>query len=77
MNIYVGNLSFKVDENDLAELFEDYGKVSSSKIITDKFSGKSRGFGFVTMENQAEAGALARSRRSGIPAISLIEFLKA
>ena len=55
MNIYVGNLDFKVNEKDLEEVFEEYGTVSSSKIITDKFSGKSRGFGFVTMENQEEA----------------------
>jgi RNA recognition motif-containing protein len=55
MNIYVGNLDFKVNENDLEEVFQEYGSVSSSKIITDKFSGKSRGFGFVTMENQEDA----------------------
>jgi RNA recognition motif-containing protein len=55
MNIYVGNLDFKVNEKDLEELFEKYGTVSSSKIITDKFSGKSKGFGFVIMENQDEA----------------------
>ena len=55
MNIYVGNLDFKVNENDLEGIFEDYGTVSSAKIITDKFSGRSKGFGFVTMENQDEA----------------------
>ena len=55
MNIYVGNLNYKVDENDLEDIFQDYGTVSSSRIITDKFSGKSKGFGFVTMENQDEA----------------------
>ena len=55
MNIYVGNLDFKVDENELEEIFNEYGTVSSSKIITDKFSGRSRGFGFVSMENQKEA----------------------
>jgi RNA recognition motif-containing protein len=55
MNIYVGNLSYEVDENDLTEVFEPYGTVSSSRVITDKFSGKSKGFGFVTMENQEEA----------------------
>jgi RNA recognition motif-containing protein len=55
MNIYVGNLNYKVDENDLTELFEEYGNVSSAKIIMDKFSGKSKGFGFVTMENENEA----------------------
>lgn len=55
MNIYVGNLDFRINEQDLKEIFEEYGTVSSTKIIMDKFSGKSRGFGFVTMENQAEA----------------------
>jgi RNA recognition motif-containing protein len=55
MNIYVGNLDFKVNENDLKEIFEEYGAVSSSNIIIDKYSGKSKGFGFVTMDIQAEA----------------------
>ena len=55
MNIYVGNLDFKVNENDLEGIFEEYGSVSSAKIITDKFTGKSKGFGFVIMENQEEA----------------------
>ncbi len=55
MNIYVGNLDFKVSENDLEELFEEYGEVSSSKIIMDKYSGKSKGFGFITMDDQNEA----------------------
>jgi len=55
MNIYVGNLDFKVNESDLEGIFEEYGTVSSSKIIMDKFSGRSKGFGFVTMENQVEA----------------------
>jgi RNA recognition motif-containing protein len=55
MNIYVGNLSFKVREEDLRKVFEEYGKLSSVKIITDKYSGKSKGFGFVVMDNDAEA----------------------
>lgn len=55
MNIYVGNLDFKVKENDLTELFEDFGTVSSAKLITDQYSGKSRGFGFIIMENDLEA----------------------
>ena len=54
MNIYVGNLDFKVDETDLNEIFGDYGQVDEVKIITDKYSGKSKGFGFVTMGNSAE-----------------------
>jgi RNA recognition motif-containing protein len=55
MNIYVGNLSYKVDENDLRGIFEEYGQVESVKIITDKFTGKSKGFGFVEMPNNTEA----------------------
>ena len=55
MNIYVGNLDFKVKENDLEAIFEEYGTVSSAKIITDKYSGRSKGFGFVSMENAKEA----------------------
>jgi len=55
MNIYVGNLSYEVNENDLTEVFKSYGTVSSSKIITDKYSGRSKGFGFVEMENKDEA----------------------
>jgi RNA recognition motif-containing protein len=55
MNIYVGNLSFKVKESDLKEIFEEYGEVSSVKIITDKYSGKSKGFAFVDMQNDDEA----------------------
>ncbi len=55
MNIYVGNLNFKVDENDLQKLFAEYGEVSSCKLITDKFNGRSKGFGFITMDNDDEA----------------------
>src|SRR5512136_2502985 len=54
MNIYISNLSFDVNDTDLRELFEEYGQVSSAKVITDKFSGKSRGFGFVEMANEEE-----------------------
>jgi len=55
MNIYVGNLDFKVQEDDLTTLFAAYGEVESARIITDKYSGRSKGFGFVTMENDTEA----------------------
>ena len=55
MNIYIGNLDFKVNANDLEEIFAEYGAVSSTKIISDKYSGRSKGFGFVTMEDQEEA----------------------
>ena len=55
MNIYVGNLDFKVDENDLKSIFKEYGTVTDAKIITDKYSGRSKGFGFVTIEDNSEA----------------------
>ena len=54
MNIYVGNLSTEVTEEDLNTLFNEYGKVSSAKVIRDMFSQDSRGFGFVEMPSQAE-----------------------
>jgi RNA recognition motif-containing protein len=55
MNIYVGNLSYGVDDNDLQTLFEEFGTVQSSNVIVDKNNGRSKGFAFVTMENQDEA----------------------
>lgn len=55
MNIYVGNLSYDMTEDQLAELFNEFGATSSVKIITDKFSGRSKGFGFVEMDNDEEA----------------------
>ncbi|MDQ7773426.1 MAG: RNA-binding protein [Elusimicrobiales bacterium] len=55
--IYVGGLPFSTTEDELNGLFASYGKVSSAKIITDKFSGQSRGFGFVEMEDDGEATA--------------------
>lgn len=55
MNIYVGNLDFGVEENDLKKIFEEYGSVSEVKIITDKFSGRSKGFGFVTIDDNTIA----------------------
>ena len=55
MNIYCGNLPYNVVEEDLKEIFEDYGNVSSVKIIADKLTGRSKGFGFVEMDNDDEA----------------------
>ena len=55
MNIYVGNLSPEVSDEDLNGLFSEYGQVSSAKVIKDMFSQESRGFGFVEMPGQAEA----------------------
>lgn len=53
--IYVGNLNFQTTEQELTELFQDYGNIVSVDIITDKFTGRSKGFGFVEMENEEEA----------------------
>ena len=55
MNIYVSNLSFNVQDEDLKEFFTEYGEVTSAKVITDKFTGKSRGFGFVEMSDDEAA----------------------
>ena len=51
MTIYVGNLSYKASENELGNLFSQYGEVSSVKIMTDKFTGRSKGFGFIEMSD--------------------------
>ncbi|MCC6287640.1 MAG: RNA-binding protein [Chitinophagaceae bacterium] len=55
MNLYVGNLSWTMTEDDLRTLFEQYGTVSSIKIVKDRETGRSKGFGFVEMENDTEA----------------------
>jgi RNA recognition motif-containing protein len=57
MKLYVGNLAFETTENDLQDLFEKHGQVSDVKLITDRVTGKSRGFGFVTMNDNAAANA--------------------
>ena len=57
MNIYVGNLSPEVTDEDLQQAFEAFGQVSSVNVIKDKFSGRSRGFGFVEMPAKGEAQA--------------------
>jgi RNA recognition motif-containing protein len=55
MDIYVGSLPFKMKEEDLRETFEEFGEVSSAKIVMDKMTRQSKGFGFVEMPNEAEA----------------------
>ena len=55
MNIYVGNLSYEITEEDLKQAFEGFGQVESVNIIKDRYSGESRGFGFVEMPDKAEA----------------------
>lgn len=57
MNIYVGNLSYNTTEDLLREAFEAYGQVTSATVIKDKYSGRSRGFGFVEMPSSEEAQA--------------------
>jgi len=54
INIYVGNLSFDATEGELKGLFEEYGAVDSAKIIVDQFTNRSRGFGFIEMQNREE-----------------------
>lgn len=55
MNIFIGNLNYAVTEDDIREIFEEYGELTSVKLISDKFTGKSKGFGFVEMADDAEA----------------------
>lgn len=55
MNIYVSNLSFNIQDEDLRGFFTPYGEVTSAKVIMDKFTGKSKGFGFVEMSDNASA----------------------
>ena len=55
MNIYVSNLSFNVQDEDLRSYFAEYGEVSSAKVITDKFTQRSKGFGFVEMPDDTAA----------------------
>ena len=57
MNIYVGNLSYSLSESELREAFGSYGEVSSVKVLMDRETGRSRGFGFVEMPNQSEGEA--------------------
>ena len=61
MNIYVGNLSYGVTEDELRDAFGAYGDISSVSLITDKFSGQSKGFGFVEMPNNSEADAAIKA----------------
>lgn len=68
MDIYVGNLPYKADDQSLQELFAQHGTVSSARVITDKFSGESKGFGFVEMPDKTEAQA-------AIEALNEQEFL--
>lgn len=67
MNIYVSNLGFNVKDEDLREFFTPYGEVTSAKIISDKFTGQSRGFGFVEMsDNEAAKKAIAELDQANV-----------
>jgi len=60
MNIFIAGLSFKVNDADLSNLFEEYGTITSAKVITDRQSGRSKGYGFVEIDdNEAAAKAIA------------------
>jgi RNA recognition motif-containing protein len=61
MNIYVGNLSYNATEENLRQAFESFGQVTSARIIKDKYTGQSRGFGFVEMLEQAQAQTAIKS----------------
>jgi len=61
VNIYVGNLSYDVSEENLRQAFEAFGQVSSARIVKDKYNGQSRGFGFVEMLEQSQAQAAIKS----------------
>jgi RNA recognition motif-containing protein len=61
MNMYVSNLSFHTGEDELRKMFEEFGAVSSAKVITDRETGRSRGFGFVEMGADEEANAAIKS----------------
>ncbi len=64
MNLYVGNLLFNVSENDLRTAFEQFGQVTEVRLIMDKFSGKSKGFGFIEMPSKDEAEKAIREMNS-------------
>ena len=67
MNIYCGNLPYNITEDELKELFSEFGEVSSVNIITDKISGQSKGFGFVEMaENSAADDAIKALNESSL-----------
>ena len=66
MNIYVSNLSFNVQDEDLREFFAEYGEVTSAKVITDKFTNRSRGFGFVEMSDDEAARKAIAELNGGV-----------
>jgi len=73
MNIYTGNLSYDISEEDLKAAFEEFGEVTSAKIISDRYNGRSKGFGFVEMSSddaaKAAIDALAGKELGGRPLV--------
>ncbi|OFY43382.1 MAG: RNA-binding protein [Bacteroidetes bacterium GWF2_40_14] len=65
MNIFISNLSYGVNDADLKELFGEFGEISSAKVITDRETGRSRGFGFVEMPNDAEGEKAIKELNQG------------
>jgi RNA recognition motif-containing protein len=61
MRIYVGNLPYSVTDDDLKDAFAEFGELSSAEVVKDKFSGQSKGFGFVDMPNNSEADQAIKS----------------
>ena len=61
MNIYVGNLSYSVTSDDLRKAFESFGEVSTANVVTDKFTGQSKGFGFVEMPSKSNSEAAIKA----------------
>ena len=73
MNIYVGNLSWNLKDQDLSNLFTPFGEVTSAKIVTDKFTQRSKGFGFVEMANDEQAqAAIAQLNGSEVDGRNLV-----
>ena len=73
MNIYVGNLSWNLKDQDLANLFTPFGEVASAKIVNDKFTQRSKGFGFVEMPNDEQAqAAIAQLNGSEVDGRNLV-----
>jgi len=73
MNIYVGNLSWNLKDQDLTDLFTPFGEVASAKIVLDKFTQRSKGFGFVEMPNDEQAqAAIAQLNNSEVDGRNLV-----
>ncbi len=66
MRIYVGNLPYSVTDEDLREVFGEYGELAAAEVIKDKFSGQSKGFGFVDMPNNSEADSAIKELNESV-----------